>query len=50
MPLLSSEGEIRPTIVSSRVRPMCGKGYCSECATRVLERNGQASATVRGTT
>jgi hypothetical protein len=44
--LLSSEGEIRLPIVSSRVRPLCDEGYFSKCAIRVLERNGQISATV----
>ncbi|WP_053063813.1 DUF3331 domain-containing protein [Caballeronia mineralivorans] len=44
--LLSSEGEIRRPIMSSRVRPMCGEDYFSKCAVRVLERNRQTSATV----
>jgi hypothetical protein len=46
MALLSGEGEIRLPIVSSSVRPMCGEGYFSKCALRVLKRNGQTSATV----
>lgn len=45
MALLSSEGEIRPTMVSSRVRPISGGGYFSKCVIRVLER-GQTSAIV----
>jgi hypothetical protein len=44
--LLSSEGEIRLPIVSCRVLPMYSEGYFSKCAVRVLERNGQTSATV----
>ncbi len=46
MALLSSEGEIQPPIVSGRVRPKCGKGDFSKSVIRVLERNGQTSATV----
>jgi hypothetical protein len=44
--LLSSEGEIRLPMVSSRVLPMYDEGYFLKCAIRVLERNGQTSATV----
>src|SRR5258708_11919367 len=44
--LLSSEGEIRLPIVSSRVCPMYGKDYFPKCAIRVLGRNKQTSATV----
>jgi hypothetical protein len=43
--MLSSEREVRLPIVTSR-RPMCGDAYFSKCAIRVLERNGQTSATV----
>ncbi|MFM0555964.1 DUF3331 domain-containing protein [Paraburkholderia sediminicola] len=46
MALLSSEGEMQLPIVSSRVRPMRGKGKFSKCAIRILERNGQISATI----
>ena len=44
--LLSSEGEIRPPVVSACVRPMYGEGHFRKCAIRVLERKGQTSATV----
>jgi hypothetical protein len=44
--LLSSEGEIRPPSLSSRVLPMYGEDYFSKCAIRVLGRNKQTSATV----
>lgn len=46
MALLSSEGEIRLTIVSGRARPLCSESYFSTCAIRVLERNGHTSATI----
>ena len=46
MALLSSEGEIQPATVSSRARPTCGERFFRKCAVRVLERNGQISATV----
>ena len=46
MARLSNEGEMQRPIVSSRVRPMCGKGNFSKCAIRILERNGQISATI----
>ncbi|MFM0346926.1 DUF3331 domain-containing protein [Paraburkholderia sp. RL17-347-BIC-D] len=43
---LSNESEMQRPIVSSRARPMCGKGKFSKCAIRILERNGQISATI----
>jgi hypothetical protein len=46
MALLSSEGEMRPPIVSGCVRPKYGEGHFTKCAIRVLERNSQVSAIV----
>ncbi|MFL9931062.1 DUF3331 domain-containing protein [Paraburkholderia sp. RL18-103-BIB-C] len=46
MTLLSSKGETRLPIGSSRIRPVYGEGGSSTCAIRILERNGQTSATV----
>jgi hypothetical protein len=46
MTRLSSEGEMRLPIGSNPTHPMYGEGYFSTCAIRVLERNGQTSATV----
>jgi hypothetical protein len=46
MTLLSSKGETRLPIGSSRIRPVYGEGCSSTCAIRILERNGQTSATV----
>jgi hypothetical protein len=46
MTRLSSKGEMRLPIGSNRTHTMYGQGYFSTCAIRVLERNGQTSATV----
>ena len=46
MALLSSESETQGPIASSRIRPLRGEGKFSKCAIRILERNGQTSATV----
>jgi hypothetical protein len=46
MALLSSEGEMRPPVVSGCVRPKYGEGHFAQCAIRVLERNSQVSAIV----
>ncbi|WNC89163.1 DUF3331 domain-containing protein [Paraburkholderia sp. FT54] len=47
MALLSGEADTQqPPAVSSRVRPTRGAGNFSKCAIRILERNGQTSATI----
>jgi Domain of unknown function (DUF3331) len=46
MALLSNKGDIERSMVSGRLLPMRGEGKFSKCAIRVLERNGQISATI----